>query len=382
MSASSTSSTPPDITPSVVPNGAPPPGHESHFDEAAPSQAWIPLLAVYTTLPVAIALVLLRVYVRIRLRDGLASEDYLCILAGFRPVVYILQSFQDLLTLFPHLSGVLGRHAWDIPEAVITAEVMKEISATTMMNLLAAASIKYSLLVLFRRIFSPLPRSKLMIRIGIIFTSVSFVVLSVVWIVYSVPLPGEGGWDSRIFREREGSATPLISMALGAVNTFLDFYLVAVSLSSISALKLSLSRKIGVSAVFATGLLYRICQAYLEMQEPDGWWRGAASSGAAPPPARDYDLVTGDISGTGRLRHVPRVNLGTLRSLFRDPGTSQRESRQRSVTVTRATEIELSPYTELRSVDMDYHRYLVNGHQKPNQYTSVVTSTGGSGQRS
>ncbi|KAK7911803.1 hypothetical protein PG985_014284 [Apiospora marii] len=258
MSASSTSSTPPDITPSVVPNGAPPPGHESHFDEAAPSQAWIPLLAVYTTLPVAIALVLLRVYVRIRLRDGLASEDYLCILAGFRPVVYILQSFQDLLTLFPHLSGVLGRHAWDIPEAVITAEVMKEISATTMMNLLAAASIKYSLLVLFRRIFSPLPRSKLMIRIGIIFTSVSFVVLSVVWIVYSVPLPGEGGWDSRIFREREGSATPLISMALGAVNTFLDFYLVAVSLSSISALKLSLSRKIGVSAVFATGLLLQV----------------------------------------------------------------------------------------------------------------------------
>lgn len=154
-----------------------------------------------------------------------------------------------------------------------------------------------------------------MIRMGIIFTTISFVVLSVVWTVYSVPLPGEGGWDSRIFREREGSAAPLVSMALGAVNTFLDFYLVAVSLSSMSGLKLSLSKKIGVSAVFATGLLYvwtflsdlfrteclfmhltyracafsilslvyryRICHAFAMTREPDRWWLGAAFSGAS-----------------------------------------------------------------------------------------------------
>lgn len=35
-----------------------------------------------------------------------------------------------------------------------------------------------------------------------------------------------------------------------------------------------------------------------------------------------------------------------------------------NITVTRATEISTAPYSELRSVDMDYHRYL-NPTQRP-----------------
>lgn len=94
----------------------------------------------------------------------------------------------------------------------------------------------------------------------------------------------------------------------------------------------------------------------------------------------DDDFGTTKTSGTGVLPRVPRVNLNTLRSLFRDPHDSQRANTQRSVTVTRVTNIELSPYTEVGSVDMDYHRYLVNGHQNSSPYKSVVTSTGGSDQ--
>lgn len=43
---------------------------------------------------------------------------------------------------------------------------------------------------------------------------------------------------------------------------------------------------------------------------------------------------------------------------------------QNSITVTRAAEIEMSSYAELRSVDLDYHSYLGNG--KHGSHTAIA----------
>lgn len=115
--------------------------------------------------------------------------------------------------------------------------------------------IKNSLFFLFRRIFSPLPRSKILIHCGIILTTVSYTVLFVVWLVYGVPHADDSGWDDPVFAQKVGRESPKISVALGSVSTFTDYYVIAVPLSTISGLKLSKGKKIGVSVVFATGLL-------------------------------------------------------------------------------------------------------------------------------
>lgn len=88
------------------------------------------------------------------------------------------------------------------------------------------------------------------------------------------------------------------------------------------------------------------------------------------------DLEGGQAYGDSSLPKIPKVNLKTLLSIFRDPNYSQREKSRGNVTVTRGTNVEMSPYTELRSVDMDYHNYLVNGHDGAHSYRTTVASSG------
>ncbi|KAK8137119.1 hypothetical protein PG984_005059 [Apiospora sp. TS-2023a] len=233
----------------MVPVADPAPGYKSQFDGDAPSQAWIPPLAVYTTLPVAVALISLRVYVRIRHRDGLAFDDYnLCYDKPESPRRYLNKS----LTICP-----LPAH------------------------LLSSSAIQYHDTVRYRLY--------------------DYVIHSVI-----------GGIDCAQFLFGRG---------------FVEFDI---------GTEVVVEQKVYVSAVFATGLLCQIYRALFQSQHPDAWWYASAASGAADIPP--------------------------------------------SVTVTRVTNIELSSYTEVGSVDMDYHRYLVSGYQNLSPYTSVDASAGGSGQ--
>lgn len=82
-----------------------------------------------------------------------------------------------------------------------------------------------------------------MIWVGVVLTGVSYAAFFAMWIYCSVPHIG-------------GKQTPQISIGLGAVGTFTDFYIISIPLLAISGLNMSRGRKIGVSALFATGLLY------------------------------------------------------------------------------------------------------------------------------
>lgn len=94
-----------------------------------------------------------------------------------------------------------------------------------------------------------------MIWTGIVFVSVSYFAFFIAWVLFNVPLPGEGGWTgSKFFAKTD--ASPRLSVGLGVVGTCTDFYTIAIPLMAISGLNMSRGKKIGVSALFATGLLY------------------------------------------------------------------------------------------------------------------------------
>lgn len=61
--------------PSEIPFGIAPPGYNYNLNEGL-SQAWIPRLAIYTTLPVALCFIFLRIYARLTLKHGLGLDDY------------------------------------------------------------------------------------------------------------------------------------------------------------------------------------------------------------------------------------------------------------------------------------------------------------------
>lgn len=62
------------LDPAHVPLGVPPSGQLSNLINAQ-SRAWIPRLAVYTTLPVSLCFVIMRLFTRIRMRHIVGWDD-------------------------------------------------------------------------------------------------------------------------------------------------------------------------------------------------------------------------------------------------------------------------------------------------------------------
>lgn len=116
--------------------------------------------------------------------------------------------------------------------------------------------IKISLLALFLRIFSPSRIVRRMIWIGLVFITLSFSAAAIAYIVFFFPPSSGEGWsDPKIARQRADS-TAYINLILGALGASTDFYVIAIPITAVSSLNLSKKKKIGVSALFATGLMY------------------------------------------------------------------------------------------------------------------------------
>lgn len=91
---------------------------------------------------------------------------------------------------------------------------------------------------------------------GIVFIAVSYIAIFTAWMESSVPRPSEKGWTDFNYIQRTAEPHLKLSVALGVLGTFTDFYTLAIPLTAISGLKMSVPRKIAVSGLFATGLLY------------------------------------------------------------------------------------------------------------------------------
>ncbi|KAI1346318.1 integral membrane protein [Xylaria sp. FL0043] len=221
----------------TTPVEPPPPGQTSNFLNP-PSQAWMPRIAVYTTLPVTVAFVIVRLYSRLYMRQQLKSEDCCC---------------SVLLAIF--LNDVYGRHIWDVPVVAETTVVLQEGFAVTTLYSLAAPLTKLSLLALFHRLFSPSLRSRILIKIGIVFIIASYTAIIAVCIYSNVPHVGDTGWTDPEFQARLEHTDTTLPVVLGSLGTSTDLYVITIPLTSVARLNLSTARKIGLAALFATGLL-------------------------------------------------------------------------------------------------------------------------------
>ncbi|KAI0429872.1 integral membrane protein [Xylaria sp. FL1042] len=263
-----------DADPTTTPAAPPPPGQKSNFLNP-PSQAWMPRVAIYTTLPITVAFVILRLYSRFHLRQQLKSEDYLCIAAGLSSV----GCCSAILTIF--LNDVYGRHIWDVPRIAETTAVLQEGFAVTTLYSLAAPLTKLSLLALCHRLFSPSTRSRILIKFGVIFTIASYTAIIAVCIYSNVPHVSDMGWTDSVFLARLNRIETTLPVVLGSVGTFTDLYVIMIPLTSVARLNLSTARKIGLAALFATGLLAcsfsfaSLVSRAVFFHDPDLFWASA-----------------------------------------------------------------------------------------------------------
>ncbi|KAI0470240.1 hypothetical protein F4859DRAFT_522738 [Xylaria cf. heliscus] len=389
---------------SHVPLAPPPPGEVSNFVDP-PSISWSGRLAIYLTLPLALAAMVLRTYVRMRNRQ-LGADDYLLISASV-----VTFGFNGTL-LRSLLDEVLGRHAWDIPVSAITPEFFKESLALTILYSVSAILIKVSVLVLCLRIFHPSRVARMFIWIGITIITLFYVVTTAVSIYFFVPHDGDGGWGSPKNNARSGGPSRIINVIVGLGSALSDYYVLVIPISIVLSLHLPLKRKIGVACIFLLGLLsaalstagfvYRY-QAFAGGVRDDNRWLSikfealsvtelnigivCASMPVAFVLFRSFaqrtesnykhllayvrSRVTGNRSpesgtvesakpGNFRNEPLPQVPKGTLSGLvsfIRKSAGSQPSMHQN----LRLDGTLSTPYVELTSIDYDYHAQIRQG---------------------
>lgn len=118
----------------------------------------------------------------------------------------------------------------------------------------SALSAKTAILVLYRRIFSPVRLANVLIVSSIAFTVVFYVSMAVAFIVGVVPRSVDYAAQlSAADAERALRLSPPLTAACGLVGLIIDVYILIVPFFFIWDLNMPVKRKVGMSAIFITG---------------------------------------------------------------------------------------------------------------------------------
>jgi hypothetical protein len=126
--------------------------------------------------------------------------------------------------------------------------------ASLIIYALTAACIKTTLLLLYLRIFRPSTTANVMIWLGIASVTLFYLACAVVYIILFVPRPGGNtAWGK--MSHRTSMIILDLAAAQGVVGCVQDLYILIIPIHLVSGLRLARRRKIGVIALFLTGLL-------------------------------------------------------------------------------------------------------------------------------
>ncbi|KAI4119441.1 MAG: hypothetical protein LQ338_007276, partial [Usnochroma carphineum] len=229
-----------------MPALSPPPGVESNFEnpQSRSSLTVIPSAAI---VGITIILVFTRMYTKVYILKSVGWDDYTCMFATLSSVVFL----GFLMALYEFGFGV---HQWDITYANLQSLMSKQhpdfvpVQEGKTLSALWGPTMfftKLSLLLLYYRIFAPDRLTKHFVVIGILYCSVlytSYLLLTFL-LCQSTLQP---------FCMHEWNLFILISSGL---NVFGDIYLLTIPLAAIAKLQMAFRQKLGVSAVFFTGIM-------------------------------------------------------------------------------------------------------------------------------
>lgn len=126
------------------------------------------------------------------------------------------------------------------------------------MYILSAMWVKTTLLVFYLRLFQPSARARVAIWAGIGACVAFYVVCMALNLAQCVPVSQSlltAGSEGQLACAR---AQLDLSAAQGVFSAATDFYVLVVPVSLVLRLRLPRRRKVGVSAIFSTGLLYAL----------------------------------------------------------------------------------------------------------------------------
>ena len=114
---------------------------------------------------------------------------------------------------------------------------------------------KLSFFILYFQLFRPMLWMRVCVYVGAAFLVAVHVGMFIAMVVLTTPSSGES-WVDHIFSQREHNSQFELSVPFAAVGFVFDMYLLLLPLGAVWKLQLPNRRKIGVTLIFMTGLLY------------------------------------------------------------------------------------------------------------------------------
>lgn len=219
----------------------------------------------------------LRVMSVVKKERRLKVDDYCCILALF------LTSAYGILIM---LMNATARHAWDTPISFIDETWLKRNAALCLLYGPAMFFAKAAVCTLYLRIFNTVTWMRYAAWGAIVVLGITYGTMVPVYAVFSFPY-GDEKWDLAL--TMKVGRVDRMAISTGTINVASDIFLLAIPVPIIMKLNLSLRKRIGLSAVFMTGIvatvatvlgLYFRIEMFRSKFDPDGGdatWVAAAT---------------------------------------------------------------------------------------------------------
>ncbi|KAA6414778.1 MAG: hypothetical protein FRX48_01528 [Lasallia pustulata] len=233
----------------TTPALAPPPGVVPDFVHPASINQEVLIISA-----ICLALMMLFVTVRVcskmRHTSTFGWDDYASIFAMFGSIGYT-SVFIATLRQYPR---VVGPHQWDIPIIAITSSYAQRVEILAIFYNPLCLAAKLSLYLLYLRIFNPSVRTTYLVYIGITFTAV-FHTASLLNNVISCTPRGGHTFLEAVANPKCTVSAITVGIVRAAINALIDFFMLYIPMPVVWTLQLPMRRKIGVCAIFMTGLL-------------------------------------------------------------------------------------------------------------------------------
>jgi hypothetical protein len=148
-----------------------------------------------------------------------------------------------------------ARHTWDVPLSAITPAWLKRNAVLCILYPLSTWCAKMAIFVLYIRLFGRVKWITWSCWFGIVFSTVLYWTAIVLLSFYNFPHKGDH-WDLLLgMKIQNDQNTFVVWLVVGSFNLFLDVFLLVLPMPIVMGLRMSLQKRIGLAAVFLTGIV-------------------------------------------------------------------------------------------------------------------------------
>lgn len=177
-------------------------------------------------------------------RKSLNKADYFMVIG----LIFDIATMSTIVTLSPWY-----RHIWDIPACWFNTRYMKIVYAEVMLVGPALFFPKVSIFLLYLQIFGINRMIRIGAKVGIVGAFLAYFPPTLVLSYYDAPHIGQT-WESLMASDLPERGIPG-GIAIGALSVLVDLFVFILPISPLMKLKMPLSRRIQLVALFGTALM-------------------------------------------------------------------------------------------------------------------------------